>query len=112
MSALTSRRSKPREVLRRRALLRGPLPSPPLRDQRPVHRGTDIGEREGLGDHVVDQRVEAVRALALVGVAGHQQDDELGEVARGGERERDAALSGCRLAPHNVSSHPLFFCLS
>ncbi len=35
-------------------------------------------------------RVEAVRALALIGIAGHQQNSQIGIVARRGERQRDA----------------------
>jgi len=34
----------------------------------------------------VRQCVEAVGALALVGVAGHQQDGQVGMIARGRER--------------------------
>ena len=38
----------------------------------------------------MDQRVEAVCALALVGKARHQQDRELRMIARGRQRERNA----------------------
>ena len=44
----------------------------------------------GFGDHVVDHGIEAVRALALIGVARHQQNRQIGKVARGGKRQRDA----------------------
>src|SRR5579863_3851193 len=38
----------------------------------------------------MDDRVEPVRALALLGITGHQQDGELGKIPRGGERKRDS----------------------
>src|SRR5712691_7253273 len=37
-----------------------------------------ISASENGFNHVVDERVEAVGALALVGVAGHQQDRQVG----------------------------------
>jgi hypothetical protein len=40
--------------------------------QRFAHRRAQRRERERLLDHVVNQRVEAVGAFALIGVAGHQ----------------------------------------
>ena len=42
----------------------------------------------------MDQRIEPVRALALVGIARHQQDGDGGMSARGGVRERDAIHHG------------------
>ncbi len=36
------------------------------------------------------QRLQTVGALALVRIAGHQQDHKIGELRRGGEGERDA----------------------
>ena len=39
---------------------------------------------------VADQRFESGHPLALVGVTGHQQDRQIGKVARDRERQRDA----------------------
>ena len=47
-------------------------------------------EGEGLGDDVVDQRVEAVGPFLLVGESGHQQDLEAGILHGGVEGEGDA----------------------
>ena len=58
--------------------------------QRFVDRCAQRRDRERLGDHVVDDGVEAVGALALIGIAGHQQNGEIGKIARRGERQRDA----------------------
>src|SRR5262245_12748096 len=38
----------------------------------------------------MNERVEATRPLALVGIAGHQQDADVRVIAGGGERKRDA----------------------
>ena len=58
--------------------------------QRFVDRVAQVRDRERLRDHVVDDGVEAVGAFALIGVAGHQQDGQVGIIARRGERQRDA----------------------
>src|SRR5882757_4243189 len=61
-----------------------------LRVERAVDGGAHDAERERLGEHVVDQRVETVGALALVGITRHQQDGHGGMIARGRERQRNA----------------------
>ena len=43
-----------------------------------AHGALDLLDRKRLADHVVDERIESVRALALVGIAGHQQDRQVG----------------------------------
>ncbi len=65
-----------------------------LRRQRIRHRGADVGDRERLGHDVVHQRIEVRGALALVGKAGHQQNGQVGEVARRSER-----AARCRPSP-------------
>src|SRR5712691_5480248 len=45
--------------------------------------------REGFLHDLADERVEAERPLALVGITRHQHDLEIAVVAHGGERERD-----------------------
>ena len=47
--------------------------------QRAGHAVADLGKRERLLQHVDDDAVELGRALALVGIAGDQQDAQAGE---------------------------------
>lgn len=58
--------------------------------QRPLHRGAQIRQGEGLGQDIGDDGIEPPRALALIGEAGHQQDGQVGEIALGRQGQRDA----------------------
>ena len=54
------------------------------------HRGADVGYRKRLGDDIVHDRAEPGCALALGSVAGHQQDRQIREIARGGQSQRNS----------------------
>ncbi len=54
-----------------------------LRAERVADRVVEGRKRERLGDHVVDQQLEIGGALALKGIAGHQQDRQGRILARG-----------------------------
>ena len=82
--------SKPRFTSILRPLLNAITNPPLLPAERLVHRRAQRGKRERLGQHIVDQRLEPVGALALVGIAGHQQDGHGGVIARRRERKRNA----------------------
>jgi hypothetical protein len=58
--------------------------------QRLAHGALDLLHGEWLGDHVVHQRIQPMRSLALIGIAGHQHDRDFRMTASGGECERDA----------------------
>src|SRR5215813_10455460 len=66
------------------------MPAPRWRAERVVDRAAHRPERERLGDDVVDPCIEAVRPLALIGIARHQHDGDVGMVACRRVRKRDA----------------------
>ena len=59
------------------------------RRQRVGHGGADVGHRKRLCHDVMDDGVEARGAFALIGKAGHQQDRQIGKIARRRQRQRD-----------------------
>jgi hypothetical protein len=48
-----------------------------------------LGDGEGLGHHLGDDRLQALGPLALLGIAGHQHDREIGKFLLRRERQRD-----------------------